>query len=112
MNDCIFCKILAGEIPCNKVYEDETVLAFHDISPSAETHLLVIPKKHIASLNELEPANEEVMGKLMLAIPKIAKENGLKGFKTLFNTGKEGGQMVFHIHAHILGGKMKFKLPE
>ena len=112
MSDCLFCKILAGEIPCNKVYEDDSVLAFHDINPSAEVHILVIPKKHIASLNELEPADEVTMGKLMLAIPKIAKENGLKGFKTLFNTGKEGGQMVFHIHAHILGGKMRFKLPE
>ena len=112
MSDCIFCKIIAEEIPCKKVYEDENVLAFHDINPSAVIHLLVIPKKHIASLNELEPADEDIMGKLMLAIPKIAKENGLKGFKTLFNTGKDGGQMVFHIHAHILGGRMKFKLPE
>ena len=112
MNDCIFCKILDGEIPCNKVYEDETVLAFYDINPSAEIHILVIPKRHISSLNELEHGDEEIMGKLMLAIPKIAKENGLKGFKTLFNTGKDGGQMVFHIHAHILGGKMSFKMPE
>ncbi|MFT4694279.1 MAG: histidine triad (HIT) family protein [Francisella sp.] len=112
MSDCIFCKILASEIPCNKVYEDENVLAFHDINPSAEVHVLVIPKKHIASLNELEPADEDIMGKLMLSIPKIAKENGLKGFKTLFNTGKDGGQVVFHIHAHILGGQMKFNLPE
>ena len=112
MSDCIFCKIVAGEITCKKVYEDENILAFHDINPSAEVHLLVIPKKHIASLNELELNDEVIMSKLMLAIPKIAKENGLKGFKTLFNTGKEGGQMVFHIHAHILGGKMSFKLPE
>ena len=112
MGDCIFCKILTGEIPCDKVYEDDTVLAFHDINPSAEVHLLVIPKKHIASLNELESSDKEIMGNLMLAIPKIAKENGLKGFKTLFNTGKDGGQMIFHIHAHILGGKIKAKLPE
>ncbi|MCL4122353.1 UNVERIFIED_CONTAM: hypothetical protein GTU68_009054 [Idotea baltica] len=112
MSDCIFCKIIGGEIPSKKVYEDKNVLAFHDINPSAEVHILVIPKKHIASLNELELGDEEMMGKLMLAIPKIAKKNGLKGFKTLFNTGKEGGQMVFHIHAHILGGKMSFKLPE
>ena len=75
MSDCIFCKIIASEIPCNKVYEDENVLAFHDINPSAEVHVLVIPKKHIASLNELEPADENIMGKLMLSIPKIAKEN-------------------------------------
>jgi histidine triad (HIT) family protein len=112
MNDCIFCKIIAGEIPCNKVYENEHILAFHDIKPSAEVHLLVIPKKHVASLNELKLDDEELMGKLMLAIPKIAKENGLKGFKTLINTGKEGGQVVFHIHAHLFGGKISPKLPE
>ena len=112
MSDCIFCKIIAGEIPSNKVYEDENVLVFHDIKPSAEVHLLVIPKKHIASLNELKSDDEELMGKLILAIPKIAKENGLKGFKTLINTGKEGGQIVFHIHAHLFGGKISSKLPE
>ena len=112
MSDCIFCKIIAGEIPCKKVYEDESVLAFHDINPAADTHILVIPKKHIASLNELEHDDEELMGKFMLSIPKVAKQLGLKGFKTVINTGKEGGQMVFHIHAHILGGKIKAKLPE
>ncbi|MGQ4001448.1 histidine triad nucleotide-binding protein [Francisellaceae bacterium CB299] len=112
MSDCIFCKIIAGEIPCKKVYEDESVLAFHDINPAADTHILVIPKKHIASLNELEQDDEELMGKFMLSIPKVAKQLGLKGFKTVINTGKEGGQMVFHIHAHILGGKIKAKLPE
>ena len=112
MSDCIFCKIIAGEIPCKKVYEDESVLAFHDINPAADTNILVIPKKHIASLNELEQDDEELMGKFMLSIPKVAKQLGLKGFKTVINTGKEGGQMVFHIHAHILGGKIKAKLPE
>ena len=106
MSDCIFCKIVAGKIPCKKVYEDENILAFHNINPSAEVHILVIPKKHIPSLNELELDDEKIMGKLMLAISKIAKENGLKGFKTLINTGKEGGQIVFHIHTHILSGKM------
>ncbi|MED7787495.1 histidine triad nucleotide-binding protein [Francisella sp. 19X1-34] len=104
MSDCIFCKIIAGEMPSKKVYEDENILAFHNIYPEADIHILVIPKKHIASLNELSDSDESVMGKLMLSIPKVAKQMGLKGFKTYFNTGKEGGQTVFHIHAHILGG--------
>ncbi|API86278.1 histidine triad nucleotide-binding protein [Francisella uliginis] len=104
MSDCIFCKIIAGEIACEKVYEDENILAFHDINPVADVHVLVIPKKHIASLNELSDSDEGLIGKFMLSIPKVAKKMGLKGFKTIFNTGKEGGQTVFHIHAHILGG--------
>ena len=104
MSDCIFCKIIAGEIACEKVYEDENILAFHDINPAADVHVLVIPKKHIASLNELSDSDEQLIGKFMLSIPKVAKKMGLKGFKTIFNTGKEGGQTVFHIHAHILGG--------
>ncbi|ASG68599.1 histidine triad nucleotide-binding protein [Francisella halioticida] len=104
MSDCIFCKIIAGKVPCKKVYEDENVLAFHDISPVADVHILVIPKKHITSLNALSASDESFIGKFMLGIPKVAKEMGLKGFKTVFNTGKEGGQTVFHIHAHILGG--------
>ncbi len=112
MSDCIFCKIIAGDIACQKVYEDENVLAFHDINPSAEVHVLVIPKKHIASLADLSDADQQTMGKFTLAIPKVAKKLGLKGWKTVINTGKEGGQMVFHIHAHILAGKMKNKLPE
>lgn len=104
MSDCIFCKIIAGEIACKKVYEDENILAFHDINPVADVHVLVIPKKHIASLNELSDSDEGLIGRFMLSIPKVAKQMGLKGFKTIFNTGKEGGQTVFHIHAHILGG--------
>ena len=106
MSECIFCKIVAGEIPCKKVYEDEFILAFHDISPSADTHVLVIPKQHIASLADLDESHEKIMSKFTLSIPKVAKKLGLKGFKTLINTGKEGGQEVFHIHAHILGGKI------
>lgn len=112
MNDCIFCKIITNEISCDKVYEDENILAFHDINPSAEVHILVIPKKHLSSLNELNYDDEKIMGKLMLTIPKIAQKIGLKGFKTLINTGKDGGQKVFHLHAHILGGKMNLNLPE
>ncbi|APD50023.1 histidine triad nucleotide-binding protein [Francisella hispaniensis] len=112
MSDCIFCKIISGEIPSKKVYEDENVFAFYDINPAADVHILVIPKRHIASLNDLTEQNQELMGKFMLSIPKVAKLIGLKGFKTVFNTGKEGGQMVFHLHAHILGGKIRSKLPE
>ncbi|APC96234.1 histidine triad nucleotide-binding protein [Francisella frigiditurris] len=111
MSDCIFCKIINGEIPCQKVYEDTDVLAFNDINPAAETHVLVIPKQHISSLNDLNNSHEQIMGKLMIAIPKIAKQLGLKGFKTIINTGKEGGQVVFHIHAHILGGSIKKSMP-
>lgn len=106
MSDCIFCKIIAGEIACEKVYEDENILAFHDINLVADVHVLVIPKKHIASLNELSDSDEGPIGRFMLSIPKVAKQMGLKGFKTIFNTGKEGGQTVFHIHAHILGGSI------
>ncbi|AJJ46609.1 histidine triad nucleotide-binding protein [Francisella tularensis subsp. novicida] len=112
MSDCIFCKIITGEIPSKKVYEDENIFAFHDINPAADVHILVIPKKHIASLNDLTEHDQELMGKFILSIPKVAKLMGLKGFKTIFNTGKEGGQMVFHLHAHILGGKIRAKLPE
>ncbi|MBK2112296.1 histidine triad nucleotide-binding protein [Francisella tularensis subsp. novicida FSC159] len=112
MSDCIFCKIITGEIPSKKVYEDENIFAFHDINPAADIHILVIPKKHIASLNDLTEQDHELMGKFILSIPKVAKLMGLKGFKTIFNTGKEGGQMVFHLHAHILGGKIRAKLPE
>ncbi|OEZ33640.1 histidine triad nucleotide-binding protein [Francisella endosymbiont of Amblyomma maculatum] len=112
MSDCIFCKIINGEISPKKVYEDENIFAFHDINPAADVHVLVIPKRHIASLNDLNEQDQELMGKFMFSIPKVAKLMGLNGFKTVFNTGKEGGQMVFHIHAHILAGRIKSKLPE
>ncbi|GAB4223407.1 MAG: histidine triad nucleotide-binding protein [Francisella sp.] len=112
MGSCIFCKIINGEIPSKKVYEDEDVFAFYDIHPAADTHILVIPKKHINSLNDIAEQDKDIMGKFMLSIPKVAKLVDLKGFKTVINTGKEGGQTVFHLHAHILGGKVKFNLPE
>ena len=110
MSECIFCKIIAGEIPCNKVYEDENILSFYDISPAANTHVLVIPKLHIATLGDLDDSHTDLMGKFTVSIPKIAKQLGLKGFKTLINTGIEGGQEVFHIHAHILHGNIKQNL--
>ena len=106
-NPTLFGKILRGEIPCNKVYEDDHVLAFHDIAPQAKVHVLVIPKPHIASLAALEENHADIMGKLMTAIPKVAKELGVleSGFRTIFNSGDNSGQEVPHIHAHILGGE-------
>ncbi|MGA8943118.1 MAG: histidine triad nucleotide-binding protein [Thermoactinomyces sp.] len=107
MEDCIFCQIVEGKIPSKKVYEDELVYAFHDISPVAPTHVLVIPKKHISSLMELKEEDQTIVSKIMMAIQKIAKEFGLdeKGFRVVNNVGEEGGQTVFHIHFHLLGGR-------
>jgi len=105
MNDCLFCKIKTGEIPSEQVYRDKDVIVFKDISPKAKVHLLVVPRKHIASLNELLPEDRELMGKMMLLLPELAKEQGLDaGFRTIINTGKGGGQEVFHLHIHLLGG--------
>ncbi|MBQ9619253.1 MAG: histidine triad nucleotide-binding protein [Neisseriaceae bacterium] len=104
MSDCIFCKIIQKEIPSTIVYEDDDMLAFKDIHPAAPVHLLLIPKKHIASLQELSEQDASLIGKMMLAVPKIAAQNGLQGgFKTHINTGKNGGQEVFHLHIHIMG---------
>lgn len=100
MNDCIFCKIANKEIPTNFVYETDDVLAFNDINPKAKTHILVIPKKHYSSLNELD--DMELMGKLLNGVREITKKQGITDFKTLINTGKKAGQEVFHIHIHIL----------
>ncbi|MET1256337.1 histidine triad nucleotide-binding protein [Aliikangiella maris] len=105
MDDCLFCKINQNQIPSDKVYEDDDVIVIKDIAPKAKVHLLVIPKKHIASLNELLPEDRELMGKIMLLLPELAKAQGLdSGFRTIINTGKGGGQEVFHIHVHLLGG--------
>ena len=104
--DCIFCKIVNGDIPSNKVYEDETVLAFHDIAPQMPVHVIVIPKMHIASAAEVNEDNSAVIGHIFEVIPKIAKDLGLdNGFRIINNCGKDGGQTVGHIHFHILGGK-------
>ena len=104
MSDCIFCKILAGEIPAKKIYEDEDVIAFHDIRPIAPVHFLLVPKKHIESLLTTEPDDQALLGKMMLLVPVLAHENGLAaGFKTSINTGKAGGQEVFHLHIHVHG---------
>ncbi|MEQ1661591.1 MAG: histidine triad nucleotide-binding protein [Thiobacillus sp.] len=105
MSDCVFCKIIAGQIPSTKVYEDEDVLVFHDIHPFARVHFLIIPKLHLASLADCASEQQALLGKMLLLAPQLAKEQGLDaGFKTLINTGHGGGQEVFHIHIHVFGG--------
>ncbi len=107
MEDCLFCKIIKGEVPSNKVYEDEEILAFHDIKPSAPIHILVIPKKHITSLAHMEKEDEAIIGKIYSVINKIAEDEGFKqdGYRVVVNCGKNGGQTVMHLHFHILAGK-------
>ena len=103
--DCIFCKILNGEIPSKKVYEDEFVYAFHDINPMAPVHVIVIPKEHIESANSIDETNSINVAKVFEAIPTVAKELGLEdGYRVITNSGENGGQTVKHIHFHILGG--------
>ena len=106
MSDCLFCKIIAGEIPSTKVYEDELVLAFRDIAPQAPTHILVIPKEHIASVAEINEENSAVISHIFEVIAKIAKEEGLSGgYRVVSNCGDDAGQTVHHLHFHMLGGK-------
>lgn len=105
--DCIFCKIVEGEIPAKKVYENEHVVAFEDISPQAPVHVLVIPKKHISSLLELQPEDEQLAAELLFSLKRVAKQLELdeKGFRVVNNIGEDGGQTVYHIHFHLLGGR-------
>ena len=104
--DCIFCKIAAGSIPSKKVFEDDQVFAFHDIDPKAPKHILVIPKKHIASLADARPEDAVLMGRLLLAIADIARDQALgKGYRVVTSIGPEGGQTVDHMHLHLLGGR-------
>lgn len=107
MEDCIFCKIIKGEIPSKKVYEDEYVLAFHDINPAAPIHILVIPKKHISMLTDLKEEDETLIGKIYTTINKIARQEGFEkqGYRVIVNCGKDGGQEVGHLHFHLLAGK-------
>ena len=106
MSDCLFCKIIAGTIPSTKVYEDETVFAFRDIAPQAPTHILVIPKAHIASVAEVTGDNSGVVAHIFEVIAQIAKAEGLEeGFRVVSNCGPHAGQTVHHLHFHILGGK-------
>ena len=106
MENCLFCKIIAGDIPSTKVYEDETVLAFRDIAPQAPTHILVIPKAHIGSVAEINADNSHVVAHIFEVIPAIAKAEGLEnGYRVVSNCGDDAGQTVHHLHFHILGGK-------
>ena len=107
MNDCIFCKIIKKEIPSSIVYEDSEILAFRDINPVAPVHILVIPKKHISSLVDLNEEDELVIGRIYTVINKIAKQEGIakKGFRVVVNCGEDGAQEVKHLHFHIIGGK-------
>lgn len=108
--DCLFCKIIAGEIPSKKVYEDEFVYAFHDIAPQTPTHILVIPKKHLASADEVDASNSVYVAKIFEAIPKIAAEAGLVGgYRVITNCGADACQSVKHLHFHVMGGR---QLPE
>jgi len=107
MSDCIFCKIIAGEIPSTQVYNDEVVTAFRDINPAAPTHILIITNRHIASVNDLTIDDEQVMGHLFTAAKQIAEQEGIaeSGYRLIMNTGPDGRQEVLHIHLHLLGGQ-------
>ncbi len=106
MDNCLFCKIIQGEIPAEKLYEDDDILAFHDISPQAPTHFLVIPKKHIVSQSDITEADEQLMGKLMRIGAQLAAENGIgDAFRVVISNGSDAGQVVMHIHMHVLGGR-------
>ena len=103
--NCVFCKIAAGQIPSKKAYEDEQLLAFHDIHPWAPVHVLIIPKQHIASLAEVGPEHQELMGRILTLAPRLMREQGVtNGFRTIINTGQDGGQEVYHLHVHVIGG--------
>ena len=106
MDNCIFCKITQSEIPAEKIYEDDDVIAFNDINPAAPVHFLIIPKIHVASSLDCEETHQSILGRMLLLAPKIAQEQGCAdGFRTIINTGRVGGQEVFHLHIHIIGGK-------
>lgn len=107
MSNCLFCKMVAGEIQPDKVYEDDEVLAFRDISPQAPTHILIIPRRHIATTNDLTPDDAGLIGRMHLVAKQIAAEEGLaeRGYRLLMNCNADGGQAVYHIHLHLLGGR-------
>ena len=106
MPDCIFCKIINGEIPAGRVYEDENVFAFRDIAPQAPVHILIVPKEHISSVSELDPGNSHLAAKCLEAAAKLAESEGLDGgYRVISNTGPDAGQTVFHLHFHLLGGR-------
>ena len=107
MNNCLFCRIIRHEIPASIEYEDEQVLAFNDINPQAPTHVLIVPKRHIATLSEIGPADDQLVGEIVRRAAAIAEARGIAagGFRTVFNTNRDAGQTVFHIHLHLLGGR-------
>ncbi|MCZ0955188.1 MAG: histidine triad nucleotide-binding protein [Rhodospirillaceae bacterium] len=103
--DCVFCKIVAGEIPCDRLYEDDEILAFRDINPQAPFHALLIPKTHLATLNDLEPEHAELVGRLFLVAKLLAEQHNLPAYRVVVNTNAEAGQTVFHVHMHLLAGR-------
>lgn len=105
MEDCLFCKIIAGEIPSNKVYEDELCYAFYDIAPQAPTHFLVIPKQHLTGVSAITEENSAVVAHIFAVISKVTKELGLESYRVVSNCGTDAGQTVYHLHFHVLGGK-------
>jgi histidine triad (HIT) family protein len=103
--DCIFCRIVRGEIPGRRVYEDKDILAFHDIHPLAPVHFMIIPKQHVASLADCDSSHEALLGKILAAAPRLAREQGSSdGFRVIINTGRVGRQEVYHLHVHVIGG--------
>ena len=104
---CIFCDIVDGKIPSRKAYEDDSVVAFHDVSPQAPTHILVVPRKHVTSLNDLQPQDDAVVGSMVRRARDLAREMGLaeRGYRLVFNCGDDAGYSVYHIHLHLLGGR-------
>lgn len=108
--DCLFCRIARGEVPSKKVYEDDEVMAFHDIHPAAPVHFLLIPKKHVESLLSVQAGDAALLGKLMTLAPRLAGEQGCdNGFRAVINNGPDGGQEVYHLHIHIMGGPRPWK---
>jgi histidine triad (HIT) family protein len=106
MSDCLFCKIIAGQIPAKKVYEDDLSFAFEDINPQAPTHVLIVPRRHIVGLNEAQPEDAAILGHLHLVAARLGRERGIEsGYRTVFNVGPLSGQSVFHLHLHLLGGR-------
>lgn len=108
MTNCIFCRIASGEIPATLVYEDEHVVGFRDLNPQAPTHVLVIPRRHIATLNDIADDDAEVVGRMYLAAKQVAAADGIaeRGYRTVFNCNADAGQTVFHLHLHVLGGRL------
>ena len=106
MSDCLFCRIIQGEVPSKKVYEDDRTYVFEDINPQAPTHLLIVPKRHIAGLKEASTEDAEMLGYCQLVAAKLARERGIEdGYRTVYNVGAKAGQSVFHLHLHLLGGR-------